>query len=102
MPTKPGDPAETLIFLIRHPLRRLLLGLYVREGGALSPKELSDYTKEPLANVSLHVRVLRDHGAVELVRERRARGAVEHFYRATGLVDQVPWARGALNLRSHA
>jgi len=91
-----------MIFLLQHPLRRRLLGLYVESDEPLSPKELADYTKEPLDNVACHVRVLRDHGAVELVVERPARGAVEHFYVATGLVDVVPWAREALGVKSLA
>ena len=91
-----SDPA--LLFLLRHPLRRRLWRLYVEEGEELSPKELADYTKQSLANVAFHVRALRDYGAVELVGERPARGAVEHFYAATALVDEVPWARPALGL----
>ncbi len=98
MPARFNDPGDTLIFLLRHPLRKQLLALYLKEAEMLSPKELADYTKEPLANVSLHVRVLRDHGAVKLVEERPARGAVEHFYKATSLIDEVPWARMALGL----
>src|SRR5215218_10712858 len=70
MPARFSDPGDTLIFLLRHPLRKQLLALYLKEAQMLSPKELADYTREPLANVSLHVRVLRDHGALELVRER--------------------------------
>lgn len=96
VPVEVSDQA--LHFLLRHPLRRLLWRLYLQEGEELSPKELADFTRQPLANVALHIRVLRDHGAVELVRERPARGAVEHFYAATGLVDEVPWARPALGL----
>jgi DNA-binding transcriptional ArsR family regulator len=92
------DTDQALHLLLHHPLRRRLWRLYVEEGEELSPKELADFTKQPLVNVALHVRVLRDHGAVELVRERPARGAVEHFYAATGLVDAVPWARPALGL----
>jgi DNA-binding transcriptional ArsR family regulator len=91
-----------MIFLLQHPLRKRLLGLYIESREPLSPKELADYTKEPLVNVALHVRVLRDHGAVELVTTREARGAVEHFYKATPLVDEVPWARAALGLRGEA
>jgi len=102
MPAKFSDPGDRLVFLLRHPLRKQLLVLYVKEGGALSPKELADYTKEPLVNVSLHVRVLRDHGAVSLVKTREARGAVEHFYKATSFVDEVPWARAALGLGGEA
>ena len=89
-----------MIFPLQHPLRRRLLGLYVESEEPLSPKELADYTKEPLANVACHVRVLRDLGAVYLVDVRPVRGAVEHFYAATGLVDVVPWAREALLVRS--
>lgn len=94
----PAMSDQALLFLLRHPLRRRLWRLYIEEGEELSPKELADYTKQPLVNVALHVRVLRDHGAVELVRERPSRGAVEHFYAATALVDAVPWARSALGL----
>lgn len=89
-----------MIFLLQHRLRARLLGLYVESDEPLSPKELADYTKEPLSNVSCHVRVLRDHRAVCLVEVRPARGAVEHFYAATGMVDVVPWAREALWVRS--
>lgn len=96
MPAQDVEPV--LLFLLRHPLRRCLWRLYVEEGQGLSPKELADFTKQPLVNVAFHVRALRDHGAVELVRERPARGAVEHFYAATALVDAAPWARAALGL----
>jgi hypothetical protein len=87
-----------MLFLLQHPLRRRLLGLYVESDEPLSPKELADYTKEPLDSVACHVRVLRDHHAVELVEVRPARGAVEHFYKSTELVDQVPWARVVLGI----
>ncbi len=89
-----------MIYLLQHPLRRRLLALYVESDEPLSPKELADYTKAPLDTVALHVRVLRDLGAVYLVDVRPVRGAVEHFYAATGLVDVVPWAREALLVRS--
>jgi len=87
-----------MLFLLQHPLRRRLLGLYVESPEPLSPKELADYTKSPLDHVACHVRVLVEHRAVELVTVRPARGAVEHFYRATSLVDQVPGARAVLGL----
>jgi DNA-binding transcriptional ArsR family regulator len=92
------DTDQALHLLLRHTLRRRLWRLYVEEGEELSPKELADFTKQPLANVAFHVRALRDHGAVELVRERPSRGAVEHFYAATPLVDEVSWGRPALGL----
>jgi len=97
------EPAEgRMLFLLQHPLRRRLLGLYVESEEPLSPKELADYLKAPLDNVACHVRVLRDHRAVELVEVRPARGAVEHFYRPTSLVDEVPWARAVLGLKEAA
>lgn len=88
-----------MLFLLQHPLRRHLLGLYVESAEPLSPKELADYTKSRLDHVACHVRVLAEHRAVELVEVRPARGAVEHFYAATGLVDEVPWARTVLGLK---
>lgn len=92
------DPEQALLVCLRHPLRQQLLRLYVEEDGMLSPKELSVLTKRQVSNVGYHVRVLVDYGAVEIVAEEKRRGSVEHFYEATPLVDEVPWARGALGL----
>lgn len=98
--TKPVE--GRMLFLLQHPLRRRLLGLYVESDDSLSPKELADYVKAPLDHVACHVRVLAKHRALELVETRPVRGAVEHFYAATGLVDQVPWARAVLGLKEAA
>lgn len=98
--TKPVE--GRMLFLLQHPLRRRLLALYVASDEPLSPKELADYVKAPLDHVACHVRVLAKHHAVELVGTRPARGAVEHFYAATELVDQVPWSRAALGLKEAA
>lgn len=76
-----------------------MLSLYVKEEGKLSPKELTALTKRHLSEVSYHVRELAKYGAVELVDERPRRGAVEHFYEATALVDEVPWGRSVLGLQ---
>lgn len=38
-----------------------------------------------LGSVAYHVRILERAGALELVAERRIRGAIEHFYRVTEL-----------------
>lgn len=92
------DPEQALLACLRHPMRKQLLRLYVQEGGMLSPKELSVFTKKYISNVGYHVRVLVDYGAVEIVAEEKRRGSIEHFYEATGLVDEVPWARAALGL----
>jgi len=52
-------------------------------------------TGEHLSKV-YHVRVLAENKAVKLVGTKPRRGSVEHFYRATRLVDDVPWGREAL------
>ena len=95
---KATTPEDRLLHVLRHPLRKQLLRLYVEEDGMLSPKELSVFTKRHVSNVGYHVRVLVDYGAVEIVAEEKRRGSVEHFYEATPLVDEVSWARAALGL----
>src|SRR5215203_4625148 len=72
-----NDPSQSLLFILHHPLRRRLLGLYIESEEPLSPKELSDYTRQPLSNVSYQVRALSEHGAVELVETQPRRGSVE-------------------------
>lgn len=99
MPAKEKtSPEQAVLSALRHPLRKELLRLYVKEAAILSPKELSDFTKQPLSAVGYHVRALAEYGAVELVDTQQRRGAIEHFYEATALVDEVPWARVALGL----
>ena len=64
-----------------HPLRfRILQLLNEREA---SPSVLAQQLDEPLGNVSYHVKILREADAIELVRTRPVRGAIEHVYRAT-------------------
>jgi DNA-binding transcriptional ArsR family regulator len=71
-----------MLLALRHPLRRQILqGL--KGDRARSPRELADRFGLPLSNVSYHVRVLADCGAVKLVRTRRVRGATQHFYRSS-------------------
>jgi DNA-binding transcriptional ArsR family regulator len=99
MPAKEKTtPEQAVLSALRHPLRKELLRLYVKEAAILSPKELSDFTKQSLSAVGYHVRALAGYGAVELVDTQQRRGAIEHFYEATSLVDEVPWARAALGL----
>lgn len=89
---------EVLLFCLQHPLRKQLLRLFVKEKGDLSPKELTIPTNVDLSKVGYHVRVLAEQGAVELVDTQPRRGAVEHFYEATSLVDEVPWGRAVLGI----
>lgn len=89
---------QALLTCLQHPLRKRLLVLYVEAGEKRSPRQLADVTGEHLSKVSYHVRVLAEYKAVRLVATKPRRGSVEHFYKATHLVDEVPWGRGALKL----
>lgn len=96
---KVRDREEVLLFVLQHPLRKRLLRFYVEADGTLSPKELTLLANDPkISNVGYHVRVLAEKGAVELVKTKPRRGSVEHLYKATDLVDEVPWGRAALGV----
>jgi predicted transcriptional regulator len=99
---KPTTTEEVLLFLLQHPLRKRLLRLYVEAKETRSPKELAVLVDRPISNVGYHVRVLAKHGAVELVAEEPCRGSVEHFYKVTSLVEEVPWAWAALGIKARA
>ncbi len=89
---------QVLLTCLQHSLRQRLLMLYVEAKEKRSPRELADVTGEHLSKVSYHVRVLAENKAVKLVGTKPRRGSVEHFYRATRLVDEVPWGREVLGL----
>ena len=87
---EPIDPK--LVKAIAHPVRHsLLMALNER---VASPSELASGLGEPIGKVAYHVRILLDLGAIELVREERRRGAIEHYYRATmrAFFDDRQWA----------
>lgn len=73
-----GD--QTLARVVAHPLRVEALSVLVER--AASPKELAAELGVPVGNISYHVRELKRIGLIELVGEKRRRGAIEHFYRA--------------------
>jgi DNA-binding transcriptional ArsR family regulator len=85
------DDNELLIAL-RHPLRRQILRSMV-EHDPISPRQISNQLREPLSNVSYHVRVLADCGAVTLVDTTPVRGSMQHFYSPS--IDE-PWALAVL------
>jgi DNA-binding transcriptional ArsR family regulator len=95
-----GDVSERLVKAIAHPLRHRIL-VAIQEAGEASPVEVAATLGQPLGRVSHHVRVLAGLGAVELVRTRPRRGAVEHFYRAAVMpwYDDEVWARLPLATR---
>jgi DNA-binding transcriptional ArsR family regulator len=65
-----------------------------------SPKEISEETGEDIRSLSYHVKVLRDHGLIELERKAPRRGALEHFYRAVSrtLLPADAWDKLPLSL----
>jgi DNA-binding transcriptional ArsR family regulator len=88
-----NDDNELLIAL-RHPLRRQILRK-MAEQDPISPRQISDELREPLSNVSYHVRVLADCGAVTLVDTAPVRGSMQHFYSPA---IEEPWALAVLGL----
>lgn len=75
-----------------HPLRVRIFAMLSER--AASPVELARAIDATLGTVAYHVRTLKDLGMVELVTERRVRGAVEHVYRAKARprVSDAAWA----------
>jgi DNA-binding transcriptional ArsR family regulator len=78
-----------------HPLRVRILALL--DERIASPVELAGWLDASLGTVAYHVRTLQRIGLVELVRETRVRGAVEHHYRSKQRprVSDHAWAAAA-------
>ena len=93
------DVDETLVKVIAHPLRVQALSVLTERPA--SPKELSAELGAPVGNISYHVRELEQVGLIELVDEKKRRGAVEHFYRAIArpLLSAEEWERLSLDDR---
>jgi DNA-binding transcriptional ArsR family regulator len=75
-----------------HPLRVRILALL--DERTASPVELAGWLDATLGTVAYHVRTLQRMGLIELVRQTRVRGAVEHHYRSTARprVSDQAWA----------
>lgn len=71
---------ERLVQVVAHPQR--VQALSILSERVASPKELAAELGSPVGNISYHVRELEDAGMIELVEEKKRRGAIEHFYRA--------------------
>lgn len=87
-----------LLIALRHPLRRQILRAMAAQD-QISPRQISDELREPLSNVSYHVRVLADCKAVALVDTEPVRGSMQHFYSTT---IEEPWALAVLGLSGEA
>ncbi len=92
-----GGPADAgLLIALRHELRRRILRtMFADDEETISPRRLARELREPLSNVSYHVRILADCGAVELVDTEPVRGSMQHFYSPTV---EEPWALAVLGL----
>lgn len=81
--TAPGSP-------MRHDILKVMMG---KE--EISPQQIANCLREPLANVSYHVRILAECEAIVLVRGEPVRGSWKHFYR---IAFEDLWAYEALGL----
>jgi predicted transcriptional regulator len=63
-----------------HPLRIRILAILTER--TASPVELAQWLDASLGVVAYHVRTLHRFGLIDLVKETRVRGAVEHHYKA--------------------
>jgi DNA-binding transcriptional ArsR family regulator len=92
------DPARDAAILIslRHPLRRRILKAMIAAEEPSSPRGIATELKEPLSNVSYHVRVLADQGTATLHDTEPVRGSVKHLYEPA--LDEE-WALAALGLQ---
>jgi len=81
-----------MLAALRHPLRRRILRAMAADEQA-SPRELAARLKERLSNVSYHVRVLAECGALKPAGTKKVRGTTQHFYRSA--VD-AGWVRSVL------
>lgn len=77
--TTPDD--ARWIAALNHPLRRHILRI-LAETETASATEIARRKELRLGNVAYHVKVLADLEVLELVHQRKVRGASEKFYRS--------------------
>jgi DNA-binding transcriptional ArsR family regulator len=73
-----------LVKALAHPLRVSILSAL--EHRVASPSELAEELGVPLPNLSYHIRMLVQLDLLKLVKTRPRRGAIEHYYKASGPV----------------
>lgn len=84
-----------LVKALSHSLRIAILEILEQE--MASPTELSKKLGCGLSKTGYHVKVLRDAGLIQQVRTVPRRGAMEHFYRASGDARQLRCIRAELD-----
>jgi DNA-binding transcriptional ArsR family regulator len=90
---KAGTAQEKLVKALNHPLR--VQALTILSERTASPNELAKELHEGLSQVSYHITVLAELGLIELESTAPRRGAIEHYYRATGrpLLGTAEWEK---------
>ena len=78
-----GNRQVQLIRALDHELRRAILRTLNDSKEPMSPNGISKVLRRNLSNVSYHMSVLRQLGAVAEVAQGPVRGALEHFYSPT-------------------
>lgn len=72
---------ELVVFVLNHPIR--VDALQILNEGEASAAQIARKIGQDMKQVGHHVKVLADHGCIELVRVEKNRGAEEHFYIAS-------------------
>lgn len=72
---------EKLILALAHPYR--VHALHILNQRVSTPKDLAAEVGCEVSTMAYHVKILRENGFVELVREEPRRGATAHFFRGT-------------------
>lgn len=80
---------------ISHPLRVQILKTLHSTEEPISPSKLCVLLDQPIGNVSYHIRILHKLGAVKEVKTKQVRGAIEHYYRPTVKIGEIPVERVA-------
>src|SRR3954452_9904644 len=78
---EPEEPDDRILKAMNHPIRFAALTILAER--VASPSEIAKQLGESVGAAAYHVRILRDLGAIELVKTAQRRGATESFYRAT-------------------
>jgi DNA-binding transcriptional ArsR family regulator len=97
---KSGSSIEsTLAAVVAHPTRVKCLSILAERRA--SPNEIAIELNEDVGHVSYHIKKLKSLGIVELIDEKKVRGAIEHFYRAVTLayVSDEEWAKLSMEER---
>jgi DNA-binding transcriptional ArsR family regulator len=85
----PGVKAAGCIKALSAPRRRCILRALHEAGEAQSSAELAKAFGVPVGNISYHVDVLKEYGAVALTDTQQKRGSTEHFHASTVMSNEL-------------